>query len=104
MKKAMEMLEKHGIVSIMASHNGTEHSLTQKIHKRVWRRDGGSVFTAEDFADVGERGAFDMALSRLAKRLTFKGGTSLSKAFGLISGFLQELMPNIFIYKYDVAL
>ncbi len=42
--------------------------------------------------------------SALSQRLTFKGGTSLSKAFGLISGFLQELMPNNFIYKYDLAL
>lgn len=68
MKKALDMLEKHGIISIMASHNKNEHSLTHKILKRVWRRGRGSVFTADDFADLGERSAIDIALSRLAKQ------------------------------------
>jgi predicted nucleotidyltransferase component of viral defense system len=42
--------------------------------------------------------------SSLSQCLTFKGGTSLSKAFGLISRFSQEIMPNNFIFKYDLAL
>jgi len=62
------MLEKHGIISIMTSHKETEKSLPQKILRRVWRRGRGSIFTADDFADLGERGAIDTALARLVKQ------------------------------------
>lgn len=62
------MLEKHGIISIMALHDETEKTLIQKILRRVWRRGRGSVFTADDFADLGERGAIDTTLARLAKQ------------------------------------
>ncbi|MCX8013483.1 MAG: type IV toxin-antitoxin system AbiEi family antitoxin domain-containing protein [Rectinema sp.] len=45
-----------------------EKSLPQKILRRIWRRGRGSVFTADDFADMGERAFIDIALSRLAKK------------------------------------
>ncbi len=68
MSTTLDMLEKHGIISIMALHDETEKTLIQKILRRVWRRGRGSVFTADDFADLGERGAIDTTLARLAKQ------------------------------------
>jgi len=64
----MDMLEIHAIISNMSLNKEGEKSLPQKILRRVWRRGRGSVFTADDFADMGERAFIDIALSRLAKK------------------------------------
>lgn len=42
-------------------------SLAQTILRRVHRRGPGTVFTAQDFVDLGSRAAVDQALSRLAR-------------------------------------
>ncbi|MCX7774709.1 MAG: DUF6088 family protein [Spirochaetaceae bacterium] len=64
----MDMLEKNAIISNMSFKDSGEKNLPQKILRRVWRRGRGSVFTADDFADLGERAFIDIALSRLAKQ------------------------------------
>jgi len=64
----MDMLEIHAIISNMRLNKEGEKALPQKILRRIWRRGRGSVFTADDFADLGERALIDIALSRLAKK------------------------------------
>ncbi len=89
------MLEKHGIISIMASYTEIEKSLTQKILRRVWRRGRGSVFTADDFADLGERGAIDIALSRLAKQGKIRRIARGIYDYPLINPEIGAISPSI---------
>lgn len=66
------MIEKSTIISIMRKQRKNSQIIMDKVKRRIYRRGRSSVFTADDFADIGTRAAIDLVLSRLAIRGTIQ--------------------------------
>ena len=66
------MIEKTTIISIMRRNRDASQLVADKVKRRIYRRGRSSVFTADDFADIGSRASIDLALSRLAAKGTIK--------------------------------
>jgi hypothetical protein len=66
------MIGKTTIISIMQGREEKPQLITDKVKRRIYRRGRSSVFTADVFADIGNRSSIDLVLSRLAKRGTIR--------------------------------
>ncbi len=89
------MIEKDAMISIMAEKNDRGKSLVNKIIRRIWRRGHGSVFSANDFADLGNRAAIDIALGRLVRQGRIRRIARGLYDYPIVDADLGELNPSI---------
>ena len=89
------MIEKDAMISIMVQKDGRDKSILEKVIRRIWRRGHGSVFSADDFADLGDRAAIDIALGRLVQQGRIRRIARGLYDYPIIDTELGEVSPSI---------